>query len=236
MRAIVKWSAVAVLLATTMTVRVGAESSVTLTVRLYNTSGIPAPQLSAARRAADSILRDTGLDVRFRLCGRRASPEGPVDPCDESLKPSEVIVRVIDAPRFNTALYSDAYGVTYIVKETNQGWLATVFSDRIDRAAQRVGIQPGTLLGRVIAHEVGHLLLGSGYHGEAGVMRAEWPDALLDREGNEWRFSMLEAARMQRAVASIARDSSGNSAAIDPLPTDSHPRSIVFDKVVASTP
>jgi hypothetical protein len=88
----------------------------------------------------------------------------------------------------------------------------------------------------VIAHEVGHLLLGSGYHADAGVMRAEWPDALLHREGDEWRFSMLEAARMQRALASIVRDPSGYAAAVDPLPTDSHPRSIVFDKVVASTP
>lgn len=236
MRSIVKWSLTAVLVAMTMAVRVGAESSVTLTVRLYNTSGIPAPEMLAGRRGADAILRNTGLDVRFRLCGRRASSEAAVDPCDESLKPSEVIVRVIDAPLFNAALYSDAYGVTYIVKETNHGWLATVFSDRINRAARRVGIQPGTLLGRVMAHEVGHLLLGSGYHAEAGVMRAELPDAMLDRDGDEWRFSMPEAARMQRALASIVGSPSGNTAAVDPLPTVSHPRSIVFDKVVASTP
>jgi hypothetical protein len=57
----------------------------------------------------------------------------------------------------------------------------------------------------VIAHEVGHLLLGSGYHGEAGVMRAEWPDTVLNREDDEWRFSLLEAARMQRVLASIMR-------------------------------
>jgi hypothetical protein len=50
-----------------------------------------------------------------------------------------------------------------------------------------------TLLGRVIGHEVGHLPLGTGYHGQAGVMRADWPDALLNIEREEWHFSMIES-------------------------------------------
>jgi hypothetical protein len=66
--------------------------------------------------------------------------------------------------------------MSYVARETNHGWLATVFSDRIDGAATRVGVDPGTLIGRVIAHEVGHLLLGTGYHGQSGVMRADWPE------------------------------------------------------------
>ena len=203
MRAVVTWAVMAALAA--IAVRVSAHSSETLTVRLYNTSGIPKPQLVAGRRAAESILRDTGLDVNFRQCRRLVSSEDPVDPCDDLLKPSELVVRVIDAPPFTPTLHPEAYGVSYVVRETNHGWLATVFSDRIDRAATRVGVETGTLLGRVIAHEVGHLLLGSGYHGEAGVMRAEWPDTVLNREDDEWRFSLLEAARMQRMLASIMR-------------------------------
>jgi hypothetical protein len=228
MQAVVTSAAKAVLVAMTLVVCVSADSSVTLTVRLYNTSGIPTPQLLAARHAAESILRHTGLDVRFRQCGRLVSPGNPVDLCDDLLKPSEVVVRVIDAPSVTASPQPDAYGVSYVVKETNHGWLATVFSDRIDRAATRVGVESGTLLGRVIAHEVGHLLLGSGYHGEAGVMRAEWPDALLSRKGDEWHFSMLEAARMQLVLASIVGHPCENETAIGPLPTDSIPHPITF--------
>src|SRR5882672_7463931 len=181
----------------TMGPRLAAEPPVTLTVRLYNTSGIPADELAAARSAADAILRDTGLEVRFRACARTT------DPCAETLKPSEVVVRIIDAPQFNATLHPEAYGVTYIVKETNRGWLATVFSDRIDAAAARVGVDAGTLLGRVMAHEVGHLLLGTDYHSTGGVMRAEWPDDVLNRGRDDWRFSMLEAERMQRILVSL---------------------------------
>lgn len=174
-----------------------AEAPLILTVRLYNTSGISGDELAAARRAAAAILRDTGIDVRFRDCGRAT------DSCDTPLQSAEVVVRIIDAPAFNATLHPDAFGLTYIVKATNRGWLATVFADRIHAVAARVTVDPGTLLGRVMAHEVGHLLLGTDYHGAAGVMRAEWPDAVLDRDGDDWRFSMLEAERMHRVLAAL---------------------------------
>jgi hypothetical protein len=176
---------------------VAAESPVTLTVRIYNSSGLPSNESAAARGAAHSILRDTGLDVRFRQCG------GATDSCDQPLARSEVVVRIIDAPPFNATLDPGAFGLTYIVKSTNRGWLATVFADRIGDAATRVGVEPGTLLGRVMAHEIGHLLLGVDYHGSAGVMRAAWPDRALNRDAEDWRFSMIEAERMQRIVASF---------------------------------
>lgn len=186
--------------------RVAAESPVGLTVRLYNGSGIPVQTLAAARQVAEPILRDAGTDVVFRRCGAADASNGVADPCDDPLKPAEVVVRVIDAPPFSVSLDPRAYGVTYVVEETNRGWLATVFSDRIVAAASRIGVAPSTLLGRAIAHEVGHLLLGSGYHGDAGVMRAEWTDDFLHRDGaGEWRFSKLEAAAMQRVVASSHR-------------------------------
>jgi hypothetical protein len=201
MKAITAFLATMVLAGPALTIRAGAEAPVALTVRLYNTSGIPAPELVAARGAADAILGDVGLDVVFRHCGRPVSPDDPIDRCNEPLKPSEVVVRVINAPAFNATLHPDAYGVTYVVRETNRGWLATVFSDRIGQAAERVGVEPGTLLGLVMAHEIGHLLLGTGYHGEAGLMRAEWPDALLARAA-DWKFSVVEAARMHRVLES----------------------------------
>jgi hypothetical protein len=194
--------AVAGALVATAIVRASAGAPVALTVRLYNTSGIAAPELVSARRAIEATFQDTGLNVIVRRCGRPVSPDDQIDLCDESLKPLEVVVRIIEAPTFSSSLDPEACGMAYVVKEVDRGWLATAFSDRIAAAATRVGVESGTLLGLVIAHEVGHLLLGTGYHSWNGVMRADWPDALLDRSGERWRFSKLEGARM-RQVASI---------------------------------
>jgi hypothetical protein len=178
-----------------------AQSPTVLTVRLYNTSGVPIPELLAARRAAELILRDTGINVIFRHCRHQVSLERPVDPCDEPLNAREVVVRIVDAPAFSTTLPLEAFGVAYVVKETDRGWLATVFSDRTSTAAARAGIEPGALVGLVMAHEVGHLLLGIDYHGKSGVMRADWPDVLLTHMTDDWRFSKLEAARIRQAAS-----------------------------------
>jgi hypothetical protein len=193
-----------VLIAIAATLSLSAARPETLTVRLYNTAGIADEELQAARRAAELILGDTGVHVVFRQCLGRVPSAARVESCSEPLEATEVVVRVIDAPTFNTRLHPDAYGITYVIRDVDRGWLATVFSDRIHAAAARVDVDSGTLLGRVMAHEVGHLLLGNGYHGDDGVMRGEWSDELLARKGGEWRFTRIEAARMQRVLAAIA--------------------------------
>lgn len=195
----------------TLTIPAGAATPVSLTIRLYNSSGVTSEEMQSARRAAEAILADTGLAVAFRHCGR--SPfTSAVDACAEPLRPSEVVVRIIKAPAFSPTLHPDAYGMAYVVPETNRGWLATVFSDRINNAAARLHVEPGTLLGLVAAHEVGHLLLGVAYHGEDGVMRADLPDALLTRDDQEWRFSSNEAERLHRSLESMTGTSASSPA------------------------
>ena len=195
MKAFARQVVTAVLAAMAMGVPAGAESRVALTVRLYNTSGISAHELLAARDAIESTFHDSGLDLRIRQCGRGV--QAAIDSCSESLKPLEMVVRIIDAPLLDSTVHPDACGVAYVVRETDRGWLATAYSDRVTSAAVRVGVDAGTLLGLVISHELGHLLLGSGYHGWSGVMRADWSEELLTHPREPWRFSALETARMK---------------------------------------
>ncbi len=183
----------------------GAESAGGLIVRVYNSAGMAGDSLDAARREAESILRDIGITVAFRQCGSLGSSE-VVDRCNDPLKPSEVVVRVIDAPEFNLTVGSDVLGVANVVRKTNRGWLATLYADRITGAADRAELGVGALLGRVMAHEVGHLFLGTNYHGKAGVMRADWPESLLHQSDEQaWRFSPLELSALQRAISTDSR-------------------------------
>jgi hypothetical protein len=60
------------------------------------------------------------------------------------------------------------------------------------------------LLGRVVAHEVGHLLRGRSSHSLNGLMRAHWPNEILRRNSvRDWLFSQNEATELREAV--IAR-------------------------------
>jgi len=188
-----------------LTAQVGAETPSGLIVRVYNSAGMAGDSLVAARREAESILRDIGIAVAFRHCGLQGSSD-VVDRCNDPLKPSEVVVRVIDAPDFNLTVGSDVLGVANVVRETNRGWLATMYADQITAAADRAELNVSTLLGRVMAHEVGHLFLGTNYHGKAGVMRADWPESLLHESDEQaWRFSPLELSALQRAISTDSR-------------------------------
>jgi len=55
-----------------------------------------------------------------------------------------------------------------------------------------------TLLGRVTAHEIGHLLLGTNSHTLAGIMRAKWN--LKVPYPVEWQFTSADAAKIRRRM------------------------------------
>jgi hypothetical protein len=94
--------------------------------------------------------------------------------------------------------------------ERQAGTLATIYLDRIDSLAGEAKVDSGRLLGRAIAHEVGHLLLGTHDHAHAGLMRARWLTPELQRDWPlDWKLSDPEGARMRwrlfmRAAVSTA--------------------------------
>jgi hypothetical protein len=71
----------------------------------------------------------------------------------------------------------------------------------VSAAAARLGVDRATLLGRTLAHELGHLLLGTNAHAPRGLMRARWADAVVRNDvTHDWQFSRREARHMQMAL------------------------------------
>lgn len=51
-----------------------------------------------------------------------------------------------------------------------------MFYDSIKKLDEEWHSRVPTLLGHVIAHEIGHLLLGTNAHSRMGIMRSQWHD------------------------------------------------------------
>jgi len=176
----------------------GAETPhIPLIVRVSNNFGLLQHQLKTARQTAQAIFRHSDIEAEWRECpaGRneRLVPTGCTDP----LKPTEVVVRIMATPSA-TQLPDDVLGFSYINKLGAANGLATVFADAVARIAARTYVEPGTLLGRALAHEVGHLLLGTTAHPTTGIMRANWTGTQLQRL--DWSFSPTERRQMQQAL------------------------------------
>ena len=85
------------------------------------------------------------------------------------LNPTDLRLRVLAAPIQNK-FQDTVFGFTI------HPVLASVYYGYVVRRAKSnyVEIEVPIILGCVIAHELGHLLLGSNSHSEAGVMQARW--------------------------------------------------------------
>ncbi len=162
--------------------------ALSLAVRVYDNTGLPPGDKAAALAAAHTILRNAGIAVTWR--GDDAVPA-----------PEEVIVRIVTAP---AEMFPGSLGFSLIDVERRAGTLATVYADRVAELAALSSADPGRLLGRAMAHEIGHLLLGTTRHADRGLMRGVWTSVELHRERpSDWSLSREDVAGMRRGL--IAR-------------------------------
>jgi hypothetical protein len=188
---------------------VRAQSTATgavVTIRAAHLIDIPVEVSRAARETVRATFREGGIAIVWRECAslsqlsQPSQPNAPLpDPCADPLARTEVVVRLAPAP---ATAPQESLGFSYVVKGEGIGRLATVYPDRVARLAEWAAVNPRALLGRVIAHEVGHLLLNTPDHSRHGLMRARWSRRELthQRSMGSWGFSLEEAAAMRRSL------------------------------------
>jgi hypothetical protein len=169
-------------------------------VRVYNAAVMPAADQAAALRAAATILAAAGIGTSWLPCGGVA-PDTTAAVCNTPLSPSELSVRLVKLPGTASARGELQLGYSLVDTTARAGTLATIYADRVAWLAGEAAVDMPTLVGLAIAHEIGHLLLGTNAHSATGLMRAIWARAELERNvADDWRFGRSEAARMRSSV------------------------------------
>lgn len=173
-----------------------------VTVWIYDGFGVTVDDITAARAEANTILREAGIAPVWVHC---ALVEGKwrdsSDRCESGVGPEDLIVRLLRSSRLVRGSNRVPLGEAQVDLQTHTGSIATVFVDRIASTSDRAGANARGVLGRVMAHEIGHLLMGTGHHAANGLMRAVWTDLELRRGiGLEWHFSASEARCMRAGI------------------------------------
>jgi len=183
----------------------------TLVVRVYDGADLPARDVREATRVATGILAAGGVDVLWKDCPRTAtSPDA--NACRQPLARNEAVLRLIPAATSMTA-ESASLGFTLLDSAGRRPVLSTIFMDRVADVARRARVDRWLLTGRAMAHELGHLLLGTSSHAQAGLMRAFWSDQTLrswSRADWELMPSEVEAIRAGRSQPQDADVTGGN--------------------------
>jgi len=177
-------------------------------VRLYDTGAATPGMRAAAIRSASAILAEAGVTVEWEDC----SHAGHRPACQKSRYADNLIVRILPAFAGGAAARGSALasrdgtdaadvqlGLAIIDPKTSAGEMATLFLDQIVTVAERASVDSSELLGRALAHEVGHLLLGVTGHSASGLMRAVWTDAeLAQNHPGDWLFAPTDERRLRR--------------------------------------
>ena len=185
-------------------------------VRVYDVTGFADVDRRVALDVAQELLAAANTHVVFKVCH---PDDSKTDPCNTTRGPDERIVRVINSPTAPRTGLRESLGNAVVDAVTNTGVLATIYADRvIRRAAGR--IDHSLLLGRTIAHELGHLLLGR-THSKSGLMREFWSDQELQRNHvTDWAFAPEDRRRICAQLLRAESLCSGSGGADVP----GHPR------------
>ena len=181
-------------------------------MRLYDAFGATPDELNRARIAVENVLDAADVNVRWRRCRTQSA-----DPCRDTLAGNELVIRLMRSPIINYNLSPLALGYSSLQTVQRRGTLATVYPDRVRSLAQRAHWNAGDLLGNAIAHEVGHLLLGTSTHAGEGLMRPHWTASRTrDSVPADWYFQPEEGNQIRHAVS--VRTTVPDSPATPPRP------------------
>jgi hypothetical protein len=168
-------------------------------VRTYATPGVVS-DLPPAVAAAAAILEDAGVGVTWVHCDV-VFVQRDDHRCLAPLAANELAIRFVRLPPHLADQDMVTLGDSLIDTRLRAGSLATIYVNRVATLAHRCGVDVQTLLARVVAHEIGHLLLGTSAHAPSGLMRAAWSQAALRRAADEdWRFTAPDALAIRESV------------------------------------
>jgi hypothetical protein len=167
-------------------------------ISVHDYADVSTPLLIAAEDQAREIFRHAGLETVWLNCSPKLEKHEP-ESCyfaDATHLTLKISPRAMNAQIRDRV---DVLGTSY-PNEKGAGYFAYVFYDRVRELAQRRTLGH-TLLADVMAHEIGHLLLGSNSHSLSGIMCARWDaEQLRNVAEGSMSFAASESRLMRERV------------------------------------
>ena len=175
-----------------------------VTVSVHNDADISLGVLLHAESEASRIFRQSGLELRWLNCSpappaikNSQNSEAPGQ-CSTADFPRHLQLRIV---KRSLNLNEFAMGISYLSAD-GIGCYSDLFYDRALQIQEINKVSAATILGHGIAHELGHLLLGTNSHAPAGLMRSRWqPSDLANASQGALLFSPLESQEMRNRLS-----------------------------------
>lgn len=192
------------------------EPDPTITVFVYNYAGIQPEDLAKTKAEASRVYRHGGVEIEWLDCPLSPKEADQFPACQLPPGPTRLAVRILSqsmAERMRQA--RDCFGFALYPEDGSFATVANVFAHHAEQIANRHRVRRGVILGHIVAHELGHLLLGAGSHSSSGMMHVPWLPQELERVaqgammftgGESEKMRVNIRARMTAAALSMSAE------------------------------
>jgi hypothetical protein len=183
--------------------------AIRLKVSVFNDAQVPGFVLREAERRAQAVFDQAGVSLTWLDCGTPGHWNTELG-CRDVAYPTHLSVRLVAGRQVASG---DIFGQSFL-NESGEGNYANVYLTPLSSAKALGLVREGDLLGCVVVHELGHLLLGKNSHSGGGLMRAKWEvTELREAAKGNLLFTKGETDRMRvRYWSAVARAEGGSSA------------------------
>lgn len=150
---------------------------VPVTVDVFNDAGVASPVLKSAEVEAERIFEKAHIQILWRYCTAAHDKPEPDPACRVLRAPDHLNLRIVSR---SVKENDDVFGIAFLGAD-GRGLYSDVFYSSVEKLHTLAHSDVGRVLGHVMAHEIGHLLLGSHAHSAWGIMCAKWHDQELQR-------------------------------------------------------
>jgi hypothetical protein len=141
-----------------------------VTINLYNDAHVADGILVQAQQEASRIFHDAGVESIWLECRSFERGTHSTSACSSPPAGVHFSLRIVPwASRLGDAVFGSAF-----LSDLGLGAYSDVFYPSVERLHTDWGTSLPRVLGNVMAHEIGHLLLGTSAHSASGIMRPHW--------------------------------------------------------------
>jgi len=171
----------------------------TIKAGVYNLARVERNTLEGAKQQTARILWRAGVKLDLLDC-RISAEEADEYPGCSALRGDAAIFLRVRTSSTSLSGRSNVYGVALLPEDGGFGKYADVYADGTGVLSQ--GKAPlVSVLGALLAHEIGHLLLGRASHSVSGIMSSPWRgNDLLRAAQGALLFTPKDTKRLQDGV------------------------------------
>ena len=169
-------------------------------INVYNDAQLPDHLLTEALQEASRIFQKIRVETIWAECTSSPTSSKRASECQPSWGPAHLSLRIVP---WSSKLGDAIFGISFLSPE-GEGTYCDVFYDSVKKLHQDWHVNIARILGHTMAHEIGHLLLGTNAHSRIGIMRPNWRGQELREIGmGTLLFTPEEARSMQNKLISL---------------------------------